>query len=315
MSVAAKFVSAIPVIQQQQCFYSEDRWKDWLERHLLTRTDGLWLCDRRDPEPSYKSKWACESGRNNKVWELSDDAFFDALTNGNPAGDSICVVGRWEDSDEHCCETIRIASALVNSDVSSSLATALRTAEDPNHYRLPDYGDRENEYQQKPFELEGWLINEYDSSGRLDRFDPYAKDLDYPPPQVGESYRKALEITSDDEQRIWISKEGMAVAHCEIWSDKQHSERESPFRRGKRMAASLKLLQTLCKQFSKHLVIEVLIQRTGVRRQFTSSEDNEGYQIPSHKIFVLSAKGILNDGRKNYQVGKEIGNLLLQGPA
>jgi hypothetical protein len=46
--VAAKLLHEMPVVHKRD-WYEEDEWSNWFHRHTLTRFDGRWLADRRDP--------------------------------------------------------------------------------------------------------------------------------------------------------------------------------------------------------------------------------------------------------------------------
>jgi hypothetical protein len=51
MSVAPRLLSALPVIVRDHRAWSENEWGNWADQHGLTRGDGRWLSDRRDPDP------------------------------------------------------------------------------------------------------------------------------------------------------------------------------------------------------------------------------------------------------------------------
>jgi hypothetical protein len=294
----------MPVIRRSDFDYEADRWHDWLMRHSLTRADGKWLADRRDPTPLKRRKWTTNRGRENWLWAITANDFLDALAQQSSLPRSLCVRGSWTDFDQDLIETIHIVSALVNPDTSDSLANALRTCEEPHYFGLPHYPSQDSHFNKPPFVLTGWIQRRERSSGGLDYFDPYAREIGYPPDEVGESFLATLGLSPDPEQREWrLPNAEHPSVNCEIWSEKSIVERDEPFRSGERMSAAVDLLKLLCSRTGKDLIFQVKIERRQDRRHRSGSEDDLGYVPASHKIFILSSNGILRDTAKSYRIG------------
>src|SRR5690606_9319983 len=65
LSYHAMLVVAARLIQKMTVIITRDDsddepWSYWLSRHLLTRTDGKWLADCRDPLPLNRPLWVSE---------------------------------------------------------------------------------------------------------------------------------------------------------------------------------------------------------------------------------------------------------------
>jgi hypothetical protein len=61
--VAARLLEKMPVIHSRS--WSEaNPWTYWLSGHSLTRDDGKWLADNRDPLPLYRPLWIWQSNSN-----------------------------------------------------------------------------------------------------------------------------------------------------------------------------------------------------------------------------------------------------------
>jgi len=139
---------------------------------------------------------------------------------------------------------------------------------------------------------------------RLDFLDPYAKEISFPPDEVEGTIAASLGLLVDAERREWrFPGETAPSLTCEIWSNKTVSEREEPFRSGKRMSASIELLKTVCAKTGKELIVEVQISRTQHRTYRSRDEQDWGYIPPSHKVFILSSNGILRDACESYKLG------------
>ena len=137
MTVAGKLLVTIPLNQDPDD--PEDEFKSWLSRHLLTRQDGYWLADRRDPIPLAWPNWKNE--KEDADWRRSVcRSDFDRLL--GLSNDRLNLFGYWISAFGRREEKVHIRSALVTSDRSASLLRALQTATDPHSYRIPDAGRR-----------------------------------------------------------------------------------------------------------------------------------------------------------------------------
>jgi hypothetical protein len=65
----------------------------------------------------------------------------------------------------------------------------------------------------------------------------------------------------------------------------------------------VELLKELCVKTGKSLVFTVQIRRHEQRQHRAPGEESLGYIQPSHKIFIFSSNGKLEDAGKNYQLG------------
>jgi hypothetical protein len=59
----------IDTAQRHQDREYSDELEEWIARHQLTRSDGLWLADRRDPKPTEVPEW--KSGKETDDWQFS----------------------------------------------------------------------------------------------------------------------------------------------------------------------------------------------------------------------------------------------------
>jgi hypothetical protein len=197
------------------------------------------LADRRDPAPLKRRHWIKEQGQKEWLWEINAADFFDCLSNQNTSSKSLCVSGSWTDHHNSEVETINISSALVNPETASALANAMRSCDDPFGFGFLHYSRNEEHFNNPPFELTQWIRQTENSGGRLDKFDPYAKEISYPPDKVVDSIAALLGLSADLEHREWRLKNCAEPSLlCEIWSNKnisQISERDEPFRSGDRI--------------------------------------------------------------------------------
>ncbi|HAO08425.1 MAG TPA: ATP-binding protein [Chryseobacterium sp.] len=298
MVVAAKLLEKMSLV-------SKGDWNDgfdyWMERHLLTCEDGMWLADFRDPVPSKRPEWMFD---NNSNWrsDIQEQSFYNALVTDSETDDIwLNVEGGWEEIHHSKNENIHVRSALVSKSSSFSLMSALQTCNDPYDYRLPNYKEKNSEIDSVRFKLRGW-IEESDSSKRFDDYDPYADNIDYPPYIIGEEIRDRLKLKSNYIGKDWfINNFSIAVLKCQIWSSYRRDLSENPNQSGKVLKASLYFLKHLCKTFDCNIIIEVEIKRD-VTYKYRRNDDNYEYLKPIHKLFLLSEDGKLRTTEKDYKL-------------
>ncbi|RME06626.1 MAG: hypothetical protein D6816_07535, partial [Bacteroidetes bacterium] len=175
MVVAGKLLETTPVHHAPDD--SEDEFHNWLYRHDLTRRDGAWLADRRDPIPLERPAWKDEAENNEWRWSLARNDFDRILL----ASDGrMNLWGHWTWSSGHREESIHVASALVSPDRSMALLRALQSVDNPYDYRIPDASD-DLQIDFEGFQLKGWIVDRYCDRG-LDEYDPWAGAITYPSP-------------------------------------------------------------------------------------------------------------------------------------
>ena len=299
LSVAAKLVQRMPVTHRRD--WCENEWSDWLHRHTLTRSDGRWLADRRDPAPLERRRWLQEKKTETWRWEIVPDDFLDGLLIERNSETWLNVFGYWSDNDGEHEESFHVASALVAPEASQSLLNALATCQNPHNFKLPDYQEDRMELAVPPFELKGWIWHS-SKDNRLDQFDRKAAEIDYPAYRIGKSIIEQLQLSVDSEERLWTEPNSeRAALVCELWSDERAEERDNPIRRGNRMSASLEFLTKLCSVLGCQLIVNVEIERR-LRSRYARNENGIEYLLPNWKIYILTADGTLRDERTHYHL-------------
>ena len=161
MIVAGKLLVTVPCHQDPD--YPDNEFEEWLRGHLLSRQDGYWLADRRDPAPLEWPSWKNEKQEDDWRWSVCRSDFERALSSGE---DKLNLSGYWNTISGQREEKIHISSALITSDRSFSLLRALQTATDSHAYRIPDAGD-ELEIDEAGFQLKGWIEDHDCGTGRI----------------------------------------------------------------------------------------------------------------------------------------------------
>lgn len=301
LAVAAKLLQAMPVVHRNDWY--ENAWQEWLQRHLLTRSDNRWLADRRDPAPLLRRALLQNEKSDTWRWEIVPDDFLEGLLFERDGETWLNVSGSWSDNDSDRIEQFYIASAFVHPEASSALLNALTTCSNPRDYKIPDYQEEDKEFNKPPFQLEGWIYSKSQDKG-LDEYDPFAGDISYPPYRPGESIVEEFDLSTDCEQRNWYwPTTENPVLISELWGDRPPDGRDSPVRHGNRISASLDFLTNACTRLGQDLIIEVQIERRHAYNSYRAKTDDEiQYPPPYSKVYLFSADGKLRDAGKSYQL-------------
>lgn len=286
MIAAAKLLQRMPVVSRTDD-EEEDAWSRWIGRHLLTRSDGKWLSDRRDPVPLERPRWIREKTCKNWLQQLHEDEIVEGFTFGNGEDCWVTIKGHWQERDSEKSESYSVSSALVNNDTSKSLMFALQTCSDPQDFKLPDYEEEDMEIESHPFRLEGWISDDYETK-RLDGMDPFANAIDYPPITIGSRFANILGLTADKEKRIWTTADHKEALISEIWASFSRGRDETSEQSGNRMKASLEFLKVVCTKMNRSIIFEV-----AVTRELELGSEKQDNRKRHNKILILSADGKL----------------------
>ncbi len=300
--VASKLHARMPVISNRD--YEEDKWVDWLSYHLTTREDGKWLSDARDSVPIARPEWTntrINGSLKEDHWrkDINAESFINTLFQQVDDVTWMVVKGGWHEISEHRKESCTVTSALIGKEAASSLMQALTNCPDPYDYKLPDYQEEDMEFAEGPFQLKGW-IESRDVSKGMDKFDPYANEIQYPPYVVGEEMQEKLQLTLDAEgKNYYLSNDTNPSIVSEMWNSFKYSRDDENDQTGNCTKATLAILKDVCKAYDCEMIFEV-----SIKREFTYKyRDKEEERTKSiHKLFILSQDGQLRDAEGNITV-------------
>lgn len=265
-----------------------NKWPYWFNGHLLTREDGQWLSDARDFAPLELRRW--EKTREDKDWRysiLADD--FDevlGIVNGKTPK-TLPIWGNWNCSYYSQKEDIGVSSALVDPDASLSLLRALQLYDSFTDFRLPPERD-EYESAEPGFELRGWIHSPDGSDRGLDKFDPLASNVRWPPPIPGRLLRRFWKLKPAGSAREWSCGQNTVLSTL-TWGSEQ-DRNESSGNCGNRMSIKTEFLKRVLKSLRKDMIIEISFRR----------DDGSKKEIPEYRhagsarLYVLKATGELH---------------------
>ncbi len=260
----------------------------WLNRHDLSRKDGLWLADRRDPVPLERPEWMDEMDSEEWRCMIVKNDFDRILIDSNGR---LNLWGNWKWIEGSREESIHVRSALVSPDRSMALLRALQSADNLDVYKIPNAHD-DLQIDFDGFQLKGWVVDSGPDNG-LDDQDPWAGSIAYPP--VPAAYvKKLLNLDSDVEQRHWfIEGDNVSVAWSEVWGHFQeeknyNTEQES----GSRLKVAYPLVVELLRRQEMDMIIEVEIKRNYSNSRWERNKDNDLEYTPQNgRLFLLKSDG------------------------
>jgi len=285
--VAGQLLKKYPTIIDSE---EEDLWDYWLESHTLTRKDGKWISDRRDPMPiDIYVNFSKEQKDDNWEFSVEPKDFERCLRFREDDFKLLPISGHWKLNSEE----VSIASILVNSKTSNALLRAYQTTNDPYNVYLPSYDNVHfsSEVKDKYFTKYPWVLTDSSQGLMVDEFDPLAK-IAFPPRYPAPNIIRLHKLSADDEQRKWNDSNGKIVFLSEIWGDfKEYTSY------GERLQIDYDFLLKFLKNLNKDLLIKIEIKREKVY----GKSDHE-YQHPYFKLFLFKKDGTVHELYRNYKI-------------
>jgi hypothetical protein len=287
MIVAGRLLASTPTHRNPECG-EDDEFRDWLSRHDLTRNDGRWLWDRRDPEPLERGEWLSRDKEHPDRRTVTEGDFEETLR----SSDGLNLWGHWTQANDRTEQSISVHSALVCAEKSEALLRALATSNNVYHYGIPR-ADDDLEIDEAGFELKGWVVNETNGA-RLDEQDRWAGGVSFPPAGPAAFIVELLDLTTDSDRRLWRNAEQAWVMETEVWGyyDEARSHERSNPNRGNRLKVSMPFVTKMLAKLNRDLIIEVQIGRTRRYQPYERSLGDDDERVPTQaKLYLLNRDG------------------------
>jgi hypothetical protein len=246
-----------PVVQTE--YDSEDPWREWLRRELLTRSDGLWLAEGLDRPPLATQENLLEAGTKEVVLTGNKQKLLALLDIKDPISDRVVVAGHWSSSDK---VSVGISSALVRPGDARRLARQL-AAEDPFDAWLPTLEAHESGVEHSRNSKKKhvpWIV--WPSTLiRLDGKDPLGAGSAVHRPRFSKAVNAFVAIKSADAfGRKWVDCQGQLWAMSEAWGRAELSEEEHS-RNGNRLVCHVRLLEEILTSQNAELLLLLVLSR------------------------------------------------------
>ncbi|WP_245493440.1 AVAST type 3 anti-phage nuclease/ATPase Avs3a [Mesorhizobium sp. M4B.F.Ca.ET.013.02.1.1] len=287
MIVAGQLLDTAPTYRSPDT--TEDDFSEWFRSyHDLSRTDGYWLADRRDPIPLDVLSW--KNDIKDADWPSSvrrediDRVF-------SPSPEVVTPWGYWNASSGRQQEECTIRSALVSRERSSALLRALHSADDPNDYAIPEaMSDRQ--IDSGSFQLKGWIIDRTRERG-IDDKDPWAGEIRYPAPRPSDDVIDVMDLVADREGRHWrLDAKEPASMVIETWGMFHERDDHTSDNRGSRVQASLPFIRQLLRKLDMDMIVKVEIERRRSYSRYESRDDDDNKKVPpTVQLFLIKSDG------------------------
>lgn len=279
---------------------------EWIESQLLTREDGQWAADRRDPNLTIAAPAPERYGDKDWLWQITAD-YLDSLMQTDEGLQ--VVAGNWTSNSSESVETIFVNSALVPKSSAAALLCAAQTTSDARGYFFRFDEDHvvlgEDEAEESSgdapvqtrmdnlnvqFKLRRWKCDHCESSG-IDEYDPWGERVRVPGEVPTAATISKMGIRSVDDGRRWVTESG-AFLRSETWTQLNGYGREKEIIPGTRLSADKAFLKELLAANPGYsLIVSLELHRRGPR----DSSDKEGYSSyvpPYNRYYLIEEDGI-----------------------
>jgi hypothetical protein len=281
MIAAGKLLKSLPVHFEADS-ETRDEFADWLRRHNLTRNDGRWLFDRRDPIPLDTPAWRQEA-KDSSWLEFREEDFLHAWRSSNDH----CVWGYWTIRDGSRRETVTVRSALVSPATSMALLRALASSDSTHSYQIPSAGHDE-EIDDDAFVMKGW-VTDHGLDSEIDAKDPWSGDVRFPAPAPARSIVEQFTLTPDVDERNWTDTTGKVVMSSLAWGSAPIDDEGEPPDDGSKLLASRTFVQDMLSRNARDLIILVHLERRRQYQRHESRENDDDKPRNATRIYLLRA--------------------------
>jgi len=201
------------------------------------------------------------------------------------------VWGDWIVGSSDRQESFTVRSALTGPERSEALLRALQSSQS-HWFDLPAANDDRLEIAEGKFHLKGWIAERHNLAG-LDRHDPWAGDIDYPPHSAAPSVISGMKLEPDAESRQWfVSGDPQTTIGLwsQVWGEYQKTQNEDGRESGNRLQASSSFIFELLQRFQMDLIVKVQIHRWERQPRYEVNHESR-YQESSARYFLFRRDG------------------------
>ncbi|POD14032.1 hypothetical protein BKM05_26670 [Pseudomonas avellanae] len=259
----------------------ENEFDQWLHGYLLTRSDGGWLADRRDP-PLVSLPPPKESYSDNEwYWRVTPDYLDQHLL----TDEGLHVLwGYWDSGGRDNREVVSIRSARVSRNGANALLSALQTAPKLDTFSLPT-ANHDERLTIGDFSLKGWIVHSGNSLG-LDEYDPWAAGIDYPAILPGAAVVEDIGLRMSADGRSWDAQAGGQL-RSESWTQTLGYGRETEHVNGARLSGNTEFVQLFFRTYPMDcLVLSVSVKRIPSPSREKDSEF-QTYPAPYVRYYLM----------------------------
>ena len=231
-----------------------DDYQRWLRREGLSRDDNWLVSDLRSARPAAITHQPFNSQDPNWRWSVTRAQFLEFAQHNDQV--NIDLYSRVKGYT--ASETVRVSSALVSTEHDLALVRSLQIDRGPHDYRMPYVGD-ENDIGQSGYRFRAW-IDDRSRDLRLDRADPFAKDLSFPPTSPAGWVVGDAALSPQFETNSWTEAGAERIFAVDSWHSKD-GPRDDRGEVGQRLYVNKLWLDGFLERHSMSLIVRVAIDR------------------------------------------------------
>jgi hypothetical protein len=262
ISAGTRLSRTLPVVRDADDASARTPWDEWLARYDLTFKDGSFLADHKDEMPAVAtaSFVAPRVGRHDVLHDPA--TLLSRLGMSAEATAPLPIYGSWTSPEG---VHVRIVSGLARPRGAIKACTAF--ARRPEHELwIPLFdscGDGEEAFRApNPFEPLIWDREALDLG--VDQADRYAAPAAAARPRLGLGPTQLLELTPDDDQRQWFTRDRRRALWSAVWGEWRPNpdyQRELQHNGGDILWADQRWLETALHTMERQLVFQVSFVR------------------------------------------------------
>jgi len=267
MIVAGRLHDTSTVYREPEHKFND--YQRWLRRESLSRDDGRLVSDLRSARPAAIHHQPFDNQDPLWRWAVNRNQFLTFVQDG----DQVNVDLHSRVKGYTSSESVRVSSALVSAERDLALVRSLQVDRGPFDYRLPFAGD-DDDIGGSGYTFRGW-IDDRSHDLRLDRADPFAKGISFPPSRPAEWVTKDADMKPHADTNSWIGADSQPVFVLDTWHN-EDGPRDDRGESGQRLHVSKKWIDEFLGRHNMSLVVRVAIDRKN-HSPYGRKKDNEDW--------------------------------------
>lgn len=292
--IAGRLIRHLPVRRHYDD--GDDEYDRFLRNVRLSRSDGRWLSDRRDPAPRLRTVGEFQESSSpdvdNWLFSIVRSDFEDILA---PSSTTLRVWARREVVSRTRSLDSSVRSALVNPAVADAFLRAVRSASSTTPMMMPSATDYEASDLGR-FSLKGWIDHGGESVG-VDTQDPFASRIGYPPSRPCKQIVDKYGLNETEDLRAW-TRDGRAVMQSVVWDERDEvGQGDMIGSAGDELTVDSEFLSEVLATEGRCLLVQVTIhpyshhRRRGVRSPFHDDDGDPSYVEASTMYYAIREDG------------------------
>lgn len=256
-------------------------YQEFIQRYLSDQK--YWPSEIRDAKPLIPTLW----GKFDKEQKIEK---FDAILGlGNTF---LTLNASYSSSTEQYSETINIASALVSSETSSALLSALQTTKDPYDFKIPDE-EEEFEIDEDYFQLKGWIPSTREENKDDIKDDPFLHGMSAGVYRPSKNFLKVCKLKTNEYGTSYLNTFSEVVVVIDKWADiRQDNYLREPESSGYYMNINIDTMLPYLQYKNMDLIIEVQVSTS------TKEKERENKYAKKSNMYLLRKNGSIEKGER-----------------